>query len=122
MLLDPLQCSGNADRIVHVWEPLVKQFQRAERRNKTPARGLQSGSKGKGGRGRAGRGGDSAAAAPAVDAGGRNRNQAQARRVTRRAAAQWMVSMSAHRLHFGLLHCSCLSGIFPGPGKTQLGS
>jgi hypothetical protein len=29
MLLDPLQCSSNADRIKRVWEPLVKQFQQA---------------------------------------------------------------------------------------------
>jgi hypothetical protein len=29
MLLDPLQCSSNADRIIRVWEPLVKQFQQA---------------------------------------------------------------------------------------------
>jgi hypothetical protein len=44
MLLDPLQCSNNADRIVRVWEPLVKQFQQAAGKGK----GKHTSSKGKG--------------------------------------------------------------------------
>ena len=29
MLLNPLQCGGNADRIIRTWEPLVQQFRQA---------------------------------------------------------------------------------------------
>jgi len=35
LLLDPRQCSSNADRIGAVWEPLVRQFRRQQRRRGT---------------------------------------------------------------------------------------
>jgi hypothetical protein len=55
MLLDPLQCSSNADRIIRTWEPLVKQFQQAagtgrgKRSSSSKGKGdASSSSKGKG--------------------------------------------------------------------------
>lgn len=38
LLLDPLQCSSNADRIVAVWEPLVQQFWHADSEGRADSR------------------------------------------------------------------------------------
>ena len=103
MLLDPLQCGGNADRIVRIWRPLVRKFQRAERRSSSSSSSSSSERAGRGsggaaggrgvGRGGAVRGGSAAAAA----AGGSGGSQLlrPSRRITRRAR----VSVSTERLN-----------------------
>lgn len=110
MLLDPLGCGGNAARILRIWGPMVKGFQRAERRSgsmRSSSGGAGRGSGGavsvRGRRGRAGRGGGAAAAAAAATAAGGSRGSQlllqPSPRMTRGAASRARVSVST---------CQCL--------------
>jgi hypothetical protein len=91
MLLDPLQCSSNADRIVQVWEPLVQQFEQAE---------------GDAGYPKVAAGSDSdSVSAPGANVGSAAQvaegcNQLQAGRVARRLAAQTVFASTQVRVNY----------------------